>query len=204
MPKIVDHKQMRDRLAAIACRLIATNGLENSSMRALAKAANCTTGLITHYFPYKNALLIASIDYVAKNQLFRIERSALSTPGDIVKIFATNLPVNEDERIAMRVWLALWSLSTMNIELSAVQRRVHRAYLALYAQILQDAGVVRDRTEALAQAERILAVVNGLSIQALQQPNKWPKKRLINEFKDILQRLLVLDFPVSIANLKEA
>ena len=181
MPKIVDHQQMRERIAAMASRLIAQNGLERTSMRSLAKASDCTTGMITHYFPYKNAILVAAIDYVASNQLSRIEAAAIAAPHDLFKIFSTNLPINEDDGIAMQVWLALWSMSTVNVELAAVQRRIHNDYLKLYSKILAGSGVIDDKSDAIAWSERILTVVNGLSIQALQAPMQWPEDRLKHE-----------------------
>ena len=74
-------------------------------MRELAKAAGCTTGLITHYFPNKNTLLIAAIKHAAGNQLARMEEAANNSPLDLVSIFSRNLPLYEDDKIAMNVWL---------------------------------------------------------------------------------------------------
>ncbi len=179
MPKVVDHQQMREQLAEIACRSISNNGLENTTMRELAKAAGCTTGLITHYFPNKNALLIAAIRYAAGKQLARMEEATNNSPLDLVSIFSRNLPFLEDDKIAMNVWLALWNKSHINTELAAVQRGIHRQYLQLYQHALADAGVVNDEKKALAQAERLLAFINGISIQVLQDTTQWPVDRQI-------------------------
>ncbi len=78
----------------------------------------------------------------------------------------------------MQVWLALWSMSTINVELAALQQRIHNDYLKLYSKILSGAGVINKNSDAIAWSERILTVVNGLSIQALQTPMQWPEGRL--------------------------
>jgi len=189
MPKIVDHQQKREQIAAMASRMIAQHGLEHTSMRSLAKASDCTTGMITHYFPYKNSILVAAIDYVASNQLSRIEAVSIGAPRDILKIFSTNLPINEDDRVALLVWLALWSMSTINIELAAVQRRIHNDYLNLYAGILAGAGVTDDKAEAMVWSERVLTVINGLSVRALQAPLQWTGDQLKNELAIFIDQI---------------
>jgi len=189
MPKVVDHQQMREQLAEIACYSISQNGLENTTMRELAKSAGCTTGLITHYFPNKNALLIAAIRYAAGNQLSRMEEVADKNPLDLLSIFSCNLPLLEDDKIAMNVWLALWNQSLINTELAAVQRGIHRDYLRLFQHALTVAGVVSEQKTALAQAERLLAFINGISIQVLQDITHWPADRQIEELKYFLIHL---------------
>ncbi len=189
MPKVVDHQQMREQLAEIVCRSISQSGLENTTMRELAKAAGCTTGLITHYFPNKNTLLIAAIRHAAGNQLARMEEAANNSPLDLVLIFSRNLPLYEDDKIAMNVWLALWNQSLINTELASVQRGIHRQYLKLFQLVLTTAGVVNDEKKALAQAERLLAFINGISIQVLQDLTHWPADRQIEELKYFLLHL---------------
>ena len=189
MPKVVDHQQMREQLAEIVCRSISQSGLENTTMRELAKAAGCTTGLITHYFPNKNTILIAAIRHAAGNQLARMEEAANNSPLDLVLIFSRNLPLYEDDKIAMNVWLALWNQSLINTELASVQRGIHRQYLKLFQRTLTAAEVVNDEKKALAQAERLLAFINGISIQVLQDLAHWPADRQIEELKYFLLHL---------------
>ena len=191
MPKVVDHQVMRDHLAAIVCRSISQNGLENTTMRGLAKLAGCTTGLITHYFPNKNALLIAAIQYAVRRQLAQMEEAATRNPLDLMSIFSRNLPLNDDDKIAMNVWLALWNQSSMNVELAEVQRGIHQEYLRFFQRTLTAAGVASDKITALAQSERLLAFINGISIQVLQDASHWSSERQIKE----LEYLLCLLFP---------
>ncbi len=66
----------------------------------------------------------------------------------------TNLPIDEDDRVAMQVWLALWSISTINVELAAVQRRIHSDYLKLYSKSLAGAGVIDHKSNVTAWSER--------------------------------------------------
>ena len=191
MPKVVDHQLMRDHLAKIVCQSISQSGLENTTMRELAKAAECTTGMIMHYFPNKNALLIAAIKYAVSKQLAQMEEAATRSPLDLLSIFSRNLPLNDDDKTAMNVWLALWNQSSMNVELATVQRGIHQEYLTFFRRTLTSAGVVGNEKTALAQSERLLAFINGISIQVLQDASHWSSERQIKE----LEYLLCLLFP---------
>ena len=89
----------------------------------------------------------------------------------------------------MNVWLALWNQSLINTELAAVQRGIHREYLGLFQHVLTAARVVSGKEMALAQAERLLAFINGISIQVLQDITQWPGDRQIEELKYFLSHL---------------
>ena len=192
MPKIVDHVAMRQQIAKIACQTIANSGLENTTIREVARAAGCSTGFITHYFPYKNALVIAAIKYVSARQLENMGKVAEFQPGDIFAIFLRGLPIEEEDKIAFKVWLALWSMSCTNIELASVQRQIHRDYLGFYSTTLLNSGVLNADDELLNQAERISLMINGLSIQALHNPFFWSAERLASEFEVILRQTFPL------------
>jgi hypothetical protein len=64
LPKIVNTESKRYELAEVTRRLIAEEGLEATTLRRIAERANCTTGLVTHYFATKEELLIAAMEQV--------------------------------------------------------------------------------------------------------------------------------------------
>jgi AcrR family transcriptional regulator len=52
-----DRGERRDAIALAAAEVIADRGLERATMRDIAAALGVTTGVLTHYFPSKDALL---------------------------------------------------------------------------------------------------------------------------------------------------
>ena len=50
MPKIVDHELQRVKFATAALRLVALEGLEGLTMRAVASEAGLSYGSLFHYF----------------------------------------------------------------------------------------------------------------------------------------------------------
>ena len=61
MPKIVDHDLQRVKFAEAAMSLIARDGLEGVTMRAVAAEAGLSYGSLFHYFNSKDELLMHAV-----------------------------------------------------------------------------------------------------------------------------------------------
>ncbi|GGM82457.1 hypothetical protein GCM10012275_61300 [Longimycelium tulufanense] len=57
--------QRRRELAAAACRVILREGIEATSVRAIATEAGWSTGALRHYFPIRTCLLAYAIKAAA-------------------------------------------------------------------------------------------------------------------------------------------
>src|SRR5690606_7429774 len=64
MPKKIDHDERRRDIARAAIAVIGEQGIDNTRLVDVARAANATTGTITHYFEDKDAVLLAALDQV--------------------------------------------------------------------------------------------------------------------------------------------
>ena len=54
---VADGQDRRAEVVAATRRVIARDGLDKASMRAIAQELGCTTGVLTHYFRDKEAML---------------------------------------------------------------------------------------------------------------------------------------------------
>ena len=75
MPRTVDHEQRRAQLTEVTAHEIVRVGLEGVRLRDVARAAGWTTGAVSHYFPDKRTLLLATFRS-------RTELAELALPGD--------------------------------------------------------------------------------------------------------------------------
>ena len=57
MPRLADKQERREQVIEAAFRVIARDGLTGTSMRAVAKEAGCTIGLINHWFDSRDDLI---------------------------------------------------------------------------------------------------------------------------------------------------
>jgi TetR/AcrR family transcriptional repressor of bet genes len=56
LPRHVDHQERREAISLSGWKVVQERGLDGLAMRAVA-AADCTTGMVTHYFRDKRELL---------------------------------------------------------------------------------------------------------------------------------------------------
>ncbi|MEL6124504.1 MAG: helix-turn-helix domain-containing protein, partial [Bacteroidota bacterium] len=59
-------KDRRLEVSEAAWRVIVREGLDRTSMRAIAQEMNCTTGVVTHYFRNKEALILFALGQVTE------------------------------------------------------------------------------------------------------------------------------------------
>ncbi len=81
MPRIVDHAQQRRALSATAAALIASAGLEQTSLRSVASHHGCTKGMVQHYFSDKEQLLLAAMDFIEQRFHSATEQAAAGRQG---------------------------------------------------------------------------------------------------------------------------
>jgi AcrR family transcriptional regulator len=93
----------RDRLYAIAMRLIAERGYEATTLRDIAREAGVSVGLLYRYFPSKQAVVIALYDELSTDYA---RQAAAMRPGKwrdrFVFALKTSLHVLEPHRVALR------------------------------------------------------------------------------------------------------
>lgn len=183
MPRVVDPDERRAALAAAAARVIARDGVVGATMREVAAEAGWTTGALTHYFADKRELLRFTLRASLER---RGERRAERPGGDgdvtarLRQALEAALPLTEDARLHWVVTVAFCAQAAGDAELAADQRDAYRGYRREVASLLRKAqaqGAVAAGVDPEATAERLIAVVDGVALQALFDPETWPPAR---------------------------
>ena len=176
MPKVVDGEARRLELADAAARLIARGGLGAATMRDIATEAGLTTGSVTHYFADKRELLVFTL--TASLQHRRGRRSSVEAIGPLAALRASlegALPIDPERHRHWMVTIAFCAMAAGDSELALVQRSAYREFRDIVAGQLARCGV--DGADARHEAERLIAVVDGVAVQAIFDPASWPAKR---------------------------
>ncbi len=177
MPRVVDVDERRAALTSAAARVIARDGLAAASMRTVATEAGATTGAITHYFADKRALLAATLEASLEGR--RAERPARAglPPAEALRATLANvLPLTDESILHWTVTVAFCAQAAGDPKLALVQREAYRDFRANVAALAEAAGRARGAA-AVAEAERLIAVTDGVAIQALFDPETWPAER---------------------------
>lgn len=191
MPKVVDHDERHRTIAAAACATIADVGLEGTTLAAVARRCELTTGAIAHYFPNKDALLEAALRESYRCQVERMD-ARVADGASLCTVMLESLPTSAESRELMRVWLAFWGRAIGDEGTARVQRRVHALWLTRVEREIERAVAAArlpatiDVTE---EAEALIAQVRGLCIRALFAPRSWPAARLTACLERYIERV---------------
>jgi AcrR family transcriptional regulator len=167
-----DHRARRAALADAAAAVMASQGGEQASLRAIAAALGVTTGVLTHYFPSKQALLRLAKERAFDRAFARAEAAAAGPGGraQLLAVVEALLPVDAARRQLWRLLAGYLGDAAATAALRAAQTRRMRRWSAMYAGLVAVAQQARDVDTALDPRATGLAVamfVEGLCLHAV-------------------------------------
>lgn len=186
MPKIVDHDARRQELIEASWRVIATEGLEGVTMRKIATAAGCTTGRLTHYFADREALILAALQASNKATSKRVNdiiASDATAHDKLLRMAEQTLPLDEERRTEVKIWLAFWSTATIDQSLAKENDTRMEEWFSALIPLLKE---VSPEADADHEANLLIGLVNGLGIQVAVNPTK---KNLAMAHETVKERL---------------
>ncbi|MEW6736587.1 MAG: TetR/AcrR family transcriptional regulator [Acidobacteriota bacterium] len=194
MPKRVDLAAQRLAIADAAIDVIDEAGLDRTRLRDVARAANVTTGAVTHYFDSKDAVLEAALEEIVRRTLNRMEAvPSTKSPMDVavfINRVCTYLPTDENSRQEWRVWLAFWGRAIADERLCAIHRNHYNKIIdRLIAPLLSLRIVAPEPSQRQLRkyADAVVAAIDGVGTRATLEPDLWSPKRQ----KETLTNLLV-------------
>jgi AcrR family transcriptional regulator len=194
VPKVVDHDERREEIVAAAGRLIARRGLEAATVRAIAAEAGFSSGVIDHYFADKDDLLLQALAASHRRITARFPRVTRGLRGLAAarSLLADNLPTDSTRRDETRIEVQFWARSLGDEALLDVQRRETAGFRGQLRKHLDEAvadgelGGAVDPDDAL---ERLLALMDGISVRAVIEPSRLPPARQLALLDDEVNRL---------------
>lgn len=177
MPKVVDADARRSELIDAVAGQITKVGMDGVTMREVARAAGWTTGAVSHYFTDKRELVMATFHARADASRARIEAAVDAGANRLDALVDGSLAIDDERRADWRVFLAFWGAAIGNPELTKAQRERHRGFDRILVRAVREeqaAGHIRSELDATREARRLVALLDGIAVQALFQPGHWP------------------------------
>jgi AcrR family transcriptional regulator len=192
MPARGDHEARRRDVSEAVWRVLAAHGFDGLTLRAVAAEMGATTGLLTHYFPNKKALIGHALE-VAAERTRAMDRRTPEEPGltALRAALLHVLPTTPESVVLNRVWVSSWDVSLGDPDLGAretVRYEDWRSRLRPHVRDAVERGELPpddiDGTVAT-----VAAFTHGLVVQALFDPDRFPPDRLIELLDTFLAAL---------------
>jgi TetR/AcrR family transcriptional repressor of bet genes len=198
MPAPTDHRLRREEVARIAADLIASGGLAAATHRNIAQAAGCSTTVVSHYFSDKRDLVLATYRHVGDRVNQRLQAAATADSSHpLLRTLEALLPLDAERTRDWRLLFTFLGVAATDPELAAEQRtRLRSARKHIQRVLDQDAPKATRTNHNGATAGHLLAVVLGLGMQALFDPDTWPPRRL----RQALLRAIQNELPTAVAS----
>jgi len=175
VPKIVDHDERRRIIVEALWRVVARDGAHEVSVRHVAAEAGMPKSSIGHYvgtMPQLMGLAVdqlidANIDYLMTLDLLELD------VDKVTEVLVTMVPVTESRRHRSGVWLLLVAQAGADPEFAEVLHRLNSAVAEGLGELLaamQKQGLLHPSRDADAEAQRLHALIDGVSIHCMTDP----------------------------------
>ncbi|NEV89693.1 TetR family transcriptional regulator [Streptomyces tendae] len=176
-----DHEARRRDVSAAVWQVMATRGFAGLTLRAVAAELGASTGLLTHYFPTKRALVEYALDLLEQRTLSRPRREAGQGLAALRDALLDILPLTPEAVDSNRVWVSSWDAALSDPALSADYARKYaqgRERLRTRVAAAQDLGEL-PRGDPAHIAAGAQSFVLGLVVQALFDPVTFTPERQV-------------------------
>lgn len=170
----------------MAADLLASTGIDGSTIREVAAAGGWSTTMVTHYFATKDELLSHTLASSVAQAATDIAEAQAAGVDPLRAIIEQTLPLDEVRARRWRVWLAFWGRAIGSEALVAIQRERQEDLVRSFAAALRDRTGSGGRAARTLEARRLAALVDGVSIQAVFAPDLWSAKQQLAHFADVL------------------
>ncbi|MBW4575610.1 MAG: TetR/AcrR family transcriptional regulator [Aphanothece sp. CMT-3BRIN-NPC111] len=170
----MSQRDRRLEVSEAAWRVIVREGLDRTSMRAIAQELGCTTGVVTHYFRDKQELILFALNQVTQSLLKAMQAQRAQELGveRLLNMVSAFLPQDVERQAVLKVWLAFLGYAVGRDSLMAEHQQSAaqlREVIMQELQALQSVKLIRDDVDLELEANALLALANGVSLDFLIQ-----------------------------------
>lgn len=174
----MSYDERRIEIAKAAWRVIIREGLDRTSMRAIAQELSSSTGVVTHYFRDKEELILFALERVFKNVLEDMKAPTKGLQGidRLEQMICLALPLEVSDRDDWKVWMAFLGYSIGRDHLVQEHRKRYDFLQQIICQELADlqtAQLIRADLDLTLEANALIALVDGIATRVVICPEQF-------------------------------
>jgi TetR/AcrR family transcriptional regulator, transcriptional repressor of bet genes len=157
--------------------VLARDGLERLTIRAVAAAAGCTTGLVMHRFADRRALLRHArrlLHEVTGARVAALEAAAGSPRAALRAVLHQGLALDDQRAAESRVWLGFLAAAFADGDLIAMHRANNRGWRSRIERLVAAAAPDWPARRVGPAALALLSMVEGVAALAAADPQEYP------------------------------
>ena len=192
MPKIVDWDARRDEILSATWRVIARDGLARATIRAIAREASCSPGILAHYFDDKADILGSALLMSHKRVAARMDAGTAGLSGlDALRVVMLEaLPLDERRDLEAQIEISFWGRALGTAELRELQ---HTEFDHLCDRLHRHLKEARDRGELAGSVDlglathQLVVLIDGLSAERVLYPGRVTPQRQVQMLETLLE-----------------
>lgn len=183
MPKKVNADERRADLLVAVWKVIAREGLDKATVRAIARETGRSAGTLAHYFTDKDDVLVSALQLSHERIAARWEEKLSDLKGlsALRELVLDNLPLDDDRDLETRLAVNYWSRAVTHESVVSSQWRKGPKLIDRITSLVregQQLEEIRDDQSAENIAERLHALIDGLSLHSLLYPQRLTRQRI--------------------------
>ncbi len=194
MPKIVDWDAKRDEILSATWRVIARDGISGATIRAIAREADCSRGILGHYFQDKADILGSALVLSHRRVGARMTAAAAGLSGlrALRVVMLEALPLDELRDLEAQIEISFWGRALGNADLRELQHSEFDRFcgrLRGHLQEASDLGELSDDCDLDLATHQLVVLIDGLSAQRVMYPDRVSAERQTQMLDKLLQSL---------------
>jgi AcrR family transcriptional regulator len=174
----MSYEERRIEVAKAAWQVIIREGLDRTSMRAIAQELGSSTGVVTHYFRDKEELILFALGLVFENVAAEMAARSQGHQGidRLAQMMFVALPLEQIDRDDWKVWVAFLGYSIGREHLVQEHRKRYDLLRQIIAQELADlqtAQLIRADLDLTLEANALIALVDGIGTGVVICPEQF-------------------------------
>lgn len=161
MPRIVDTDARRDEICRAVWAVIARDGIEAVTLRAVARTAGVSVGRIQHYYPSREEMLRDSCRRILDLAATVADDTRGTVAARLSRCLHAQIPTTPQFATGVTVWLSFVTQGASAPGIAELVRHGHEAGVAAIADLLRDLGSPHPEQTAL----HLQALTEGLALR---------------------------------------
>jgi TetR/AcrR family transcriptional repressor of bet genes len=158
--------------------VLANRGIERLTIRAVAAAAGCTTGLVMHRFPNRQALVRHARQLLHERTLSRVRRleaEAKDPRAALRAVLAQGLALDEETAAESIVWVGFLAAAVGDDELTSLHQANNRVWRERVNRLVSAVAPDWPENRVATTTFALIAMTEGAAALAATDPAAYPR-----------------------------